>query len=66
MPKVTFPSDAAEQIVERLEAALGDRQVHLQPGEKAKLQLDIEDAIQKWGAYITRVVAEAFNLRDRK
>jgi hypothetical protein len=58
MPKMTLPSDATEQIVERLEAALGDRQVYLQPGEKATLQADIEDAIQKWGAYISRVVAE--------
>jgi hypothetical protein len=63
MNKVTFPSDAAEQIVERFELKFG---FHLRELEKATLQLDIEDAIQKWGAYITRVVAEAFNLRDRK
>ena len=66
MTKMTFPSEAAEQIVERLDAALGDRQVHLQPGEKATLQADIEDAIQKWGAYISRVVAEDWGQRDRK
>jgi hypothetical protein len=59
MTKMTLPSDAAEQIVERFEAALsGDRQVYLQPDEKATLQADIEDAIQRWGAYISRVVAE--------
>ena len=50
-----LPSDAAEQIVERFEAALGD---HFNRAAKATLQLDIEDAIQKWGAYISRVVAE--------
>lgn len=52
---MTLPSDAAEQIVERLEAALG---FHLRPADKATLQLDIEDAIQNWSAYISRVVAE--------
>jgi hypothetical protein len=55
MPKMTLPSDAAEQIVERFEAALGD---HFNRAEKAALQADIEDAIQGWGAYISRVVAE--------
>jgi hypothetical protein len=55
MTKITLPSDAAEQIVERLEAALG---FHLRPADKATLQLDIEDAIQNWSAYISRVVAE--------
>ena len=55
MPKVIFSSDAAEQIVERFEAALGD---HFNRAAKATLILEIEDAIQNWSAYISRVVAE--------
>jgi hypothetical protein len=55
MTKITLPSDAAEQIVERLEARLG---FYLGRSNKAMLQADIEDAMQKWGEYISRVVAE--------
>jgi hypothetical protein len=67
MTPMALPSYTAAEIVEKFSTLLNDRFVCLRPAEKATLHLEIEDAMQKWGVYISRVVAQALDRRrDRK